>query len=95
MPAYKPPVEDEENPIDLDPLDVREFVRLDTTDPDGREAYLRNLVFKVAPIKLRTASWSVIPSRVICASLPPLAVCISMRARPNHLSIALDLRCTS
>jgi hypothetical protein len=44
--------------MDNDPLPVHEFVRLDMTDPDAREAYLRNLVFKTRPIKLRTASWS-------------------------------------
>jgi hypothetical protein len=57
LPKYNP---DDAAPAveDNDPLPVHEYVRLDMTDPDGREAYLRNLVFKTAPIKLRTASWS-------------------------------------
>ncbi len=39
-------------------FDPRDYIRLDTTDPDGREAYLRNLVYKTPPTKLRMGKWS-------------------------------------
>ena len=48
--------EDEEDPIPT--FDVTEYVRLDTTDPDNREAYLRNLVFKTKPIRVRHSHFS-------------------------------------
>jgi hypothetical protein len=56
-----PPKEDDENTEPVDPppeFDVRDYVRLDTTDPDNKEAFLRNLVFKAQPIRLRSTSWS-------------------------------------
>jgi hypothetical protein len=59
LPAYNPAPSAEEDAavLDLDPLDVREYVRLDMTE-SGERATFRNLVFKTGPIKLRTASWS-------------------------------------
>ncbi len=41
-----------------DGLDVREYIRLDTADPDNREAFFRNLVFKTQPVRVRSSTWS-------------------------------------
>jgi hypothetical protein len=49
--------EDEGEPED-NFWEVADYIRLDTADPDNREAYLRNLIFKANPIRLRSASWS-------------------------------------
>ncbi len=49
----------EEDMVDPDvDFDVLDYVRLDTADPDNGEAYLRNLVFKLRPIRLRQSKWS-------------------------------------
>jgi hypothetical protein len=57
---YRIPIEPKtEEPYDPAPdFDPRDYIRLDTTDPDGREAYLRNLVYKTPPTKLRMGKWS-------------------------------------
>lgn len=58
LPPYVEPKDTpsfEEPTPDFDP---RDYIRLDTTDPDGREAYLRNLVYKTPPTKLRMGKWS-------------------------------------
>ena len=56
----KPKESATEDPDNLpdDGIDVAEYIRLDTADPDNREAYFRNLVFKAGPIRLRSTSWS-------------------------------------
>jgi hypothetical protein len=48
--ASKPPPPREEPDADIE---VAEYVRLDTTNVDGREAFLRNLIFKTSPIRIR------------------------------------------
>jgi hypothetical protein len=36
-----------------DPFDVVSYIRLDTTDPDNKEAWFRNLIFKKPPTRIR------------------------------------------
>jgi hypothetical protein len=43
---------------DEDYLDVTQYVRLDTTDPDNREAFFRNLVVSGPPKRIKSSTWS-------------------------------------
>jgi hypothetical protein len=44
-----------EVPVESDAgIDVTEFVRLDTLDPDGKVAFFRNLIFKMPPIRVKS-----------------------------------------
>jgi hypothetical protein len=57
IPPQKEAGDEEMVDPDVD-FDVLDYVRLDTSDPDNGEAFLRNLVFKVRPIRLRQSKWS-------------------------------------
>jgi hypothetical protein len=55
----EPPADEPvEEPELVDTVEVIDYIRLDTTDPVNREAYLRNLVFRTRPIRLRAKAYS-------------------------------------
>src|SRR5262249_18316926 len=55
----EPPADQpEEEPELIDTVEVTDYIRLDMTDVENREAWLRNLVFKEKPIRLRARAYS-------------------------------------
>ena len=55
VPAYKPP---EVNEFPDAGFPIADYVRLDTCDPTSKEAFFRNLVFKVRPIRVKAVPGS-------------------------------------
>ncbi len=54
VPPKAVPKEEETTPEPDADIVVTEYIRLDTTDPDGKEAFFRNLVFKTVPIRVKS-----------------------------------------